>query len=84
MFWGPPRVLADEKCRWSARRWSYQEPIDIDGGTAMWDTVQTSEIHLPHDLSCPRCGHPVHTFLACSDTCACEPTIMPGAVALVA
>jgi hypothetical protein len=50
----------------------------------MWDTVQTSQMHLSHDLPCPDCGHPVHTFLACSDTCDCEPTIMPGTVALVA
>jgi hypothetical protein len=45
----------------------------------MWDTVQTSEQHLSHDLPCPRCGHAVHTFLACSDSCDCAPTAMPGA-----
>jgi len=54
------------------------------GGTAMWDTVQTNEMHLSHDLPCPRCGHAVHTYLACSDTCACEPTALPGSVSLAA
>jgi hypothetical protein len=45
----------------------------------MWDTVQTSTVHLSHDLPCPRCGHAVHTYLACSDACECAPTVMPGA-----
>ncbi len=48
----------------------------------MWDTVQEhtgrSAVHLSHDLPCPRCGHAVHTFLACSDACACTPCGMPG------
>jgi hypothetical protein len=44
----------------------------------MWDTVQPSETHLSHGLPCPRCGHEVHTFLACGEDCACEPVIMPG------
>jgi hypothetical protein len=44
----------------------------------MWDTVQTNELHLSHDLPCPNCGHGVHTYLACSDTCDCPPTVMPG------
>jgi hypothetical protein len=47
----------------------------------MWDTVQTSDMHLSHDLPCPRCGHAVHTFLACRDDCACEPFVMPGSAA---
>jgi hypothetical protein len=50
----------------------------------MWDTVQEhtgrSAVHLSHDLPCSRCGHAVHTFLACSDTCACAPCAMPGDV----
>ena len=46
----------------------------------MWDTVQTNELHLSHDLPCPHCGHAVHSYLACSDTCACVPTVMPGTV----
>ena len=44
----------------------------------MWDTVQTSSQHLSHDLPCPRCGHAVHTYLACSDACSCAPTVLPG------
>ncbi|WP_183407073.1 hypothetical protein [Nocardioides marmorisolisilvae] len=46
----------------------------------MWDTVQTNEVHLSHDLPCGRCGHAMHTFLACSDTCDCVPAAMPGGV----
>ncbi len=48
----------------------------------MWDTADTSSSreHLSHDLPCSRCGHAVHTFLACSDTCDCEPRLMPGTV----
>ena len=50
----------------------------------MWDTVQTNEHHLSHDLPCPRCGHAVHTYLACGDSCACEPVVMPGSPVLAA
>jgi len=50
----------------------------------MWDTVQEhtgrSAVRLSHDLPCARCGHAVHTFLACSDTCTCSPCAMPGEV----
>jgi hypothetical protein len=46
----------------------------------MWDTVQTNDTHLSHDLPCPRCGHALHTFLACGDECPCEPVVMPGSV----
>ena len=49
----------------------------------MWDTVQINDQHLSHDLPCTSCGHAVHTFLACSDTCDCTRNAMPGA-ALVA
>lgn len=44
----------------------------------MWDTVQTDTQHLSHDLPCSGCGHAVHTFLACSDTCDCAQTGLPG------
>lgn len=44
----------------------------------MWDTVQTNEQHLSHDLPCLACGHAAHSFLACSDTCACTATGLPG------
>ena len=50
----------------------------------MWDTVQIVETHLSHDLPCLNCGHPAHTYLACSDSCACLPTLMPGSVSSAA
>ena len=50
----------------------------------MWDTVHTTTQHLSHDLPCTRCGHAAHTYLACSDTCACVPPAMPGTVPLAA
>ena len=54
-------------------------------GTAMWDTVQTNDQqHLSHDLPCPACGHAVHTYLPCDDSCDCPPTVMPGSVVTVA
>jgi hypothetical protein len=63
-------VLLDEYC----------EPAhETEGGTTMWDTVDTTTTHLSHDLPCPRCGHGLHTFLACGDDCACEPVVIPGA-----
>ena len=31
------------------------------------------------DPPCVRCGHAAHPYLDCGDTCACEPTLMPGA-----
>ena len=36
------------------------------------------------DQPCARCGHAVHTYLACSDTCSCTPIPLPGAVRLAA
>ncbi len=50
----------------------------------MWDTTETTEIHLSHDLPCPGCGHAVHTYLACSDSCDCPPCVLPGAVLVAA
>jgi hypothetical protein len=44
----------------------------------MWDTVQTNEQHISHDMPCPRCGHALHTFLGCDDECGCLPALMPG------
>ena len=49
----------------------------------MWDTVQVNDVHLSHDMPCPRCGHDVHPFLTCGSDCACEPMGMPGAQATV-
>jgi hypothetical protein len=37
----------------------------------MWDTVETTSVHLSHDLPCSGCGHALHTYLPCSDTCDC-------------
>jgi hypothetical protein len=45
----------------------------------MWDTVQTSDTHLSHDLPCLRCGHAAHTFLSCGEGCECQSVSMPGA-----
>lgn len=54
----------------------------------MWDTSENTDaatgLHLSHDLPCPRCRHAAHTVLACSDTCDCPPTVMPGSVPLAA
>ena len=47
----------------------------------MWDTVQTNELHLSRDLPCLHCGHAVHTFLPCSDSCDCAQTAIPGTLA---
>ena len=53
----------------------------------MWDTVVHTPgaygvtEHLSHDLLCAVCGHAVHTFLPCSDDCACPPVMMPGGLA---
>ncbi|WP_164519500.1 hypothetical protein [Nocardioides ferulae] len=46
----------------------------------MWDTVQSSDHPLSHDMPCPRCGHARHTFLACSDRCDCQPVDVPDRV----
>jgi hypothetical protein len=50
----------------------------------MWDTVQTNESHLSHDLPCMRCGHAFHTYLSCGDGCDCQPAVMPGDSRLLA
>ncbi|WP_188111337.1 hypothetical protein [Nocardioides antri] len=47
----------------------------------MWITDEsTSTQHLSHDLPCHGCGHAVHTYLPCSDTCACPVNALPGTV----
>lgn len=50
----------------------------------MWDTVETStgpgSVHLSHDIPCVDCGHARHTYLPCSDTCACAHDRMLSAV----
>ena len=47
----------------------------------MWDTVQHtpgSRAQLSHDMPCVRCGHAPHTFLACDESCGCQPVAVPG------
>ena len=44
----------------------------------MWDTVLDQGSHLSHDAPCVRCGHAMHTFLPCSDTCDCRPPVGLG------
>lgn len=47
----------------------------------MWDTVaelphdvqSEGPRYLSHDLPCVLCGHAAHSFLPCSDRCACTP-----------
>ncbi len=39
----------------------------------MYDTVYVPSVHISHDRPCPQCSHAMHTYLACSDTCACQP-----------
>jgi hypothetical protein len=56
------------------------QALHVKEGSTMWDTGQTDDVHLSHDLPCPRCGHAVHTYLACSDTCDCVRTVLPGTV----
>jgi hypothetical protein len=54
------------------------------GGQIMWDTVSDNDLHLSHDLPCPRCGHAMHTFLVCDERCDCAPCEMPGSSLLSA
>ncbi|HET7069648.1 MAG TPA: hypothetical protein VFI40_02395 [Nocardioides sp.] len=49
----------------------------------MWDTVQSSDLHLSHDLPCTQCGHASHSYLPCSDTCDCVASVMPGSLSTV-
>lgn len=49
-----------------------------------WTSTRTSRQHLSHDLPCPACGHAVHTYLACSDSCGCGLTVLPGSVSFAA
>ena len=51
----------------------------------MWNTTQTNQQqHLTHDLPCSGCGHAVHTYLPCSDTCVCQVTSLPGMLPIAA
>jgi len=46
----------------------------------MDDVTRHGEGPLPHDPSCPRCGHPLHTYLPCGGRCDCPPTTLPATV----
>ena len=50
----------------------------------MWTSTTENQQNLSRDLPCPACGHAVHTFLPCSDSCGCAPTVMPGSISLAA
>src|SRR5690242_7876750 len=61
-----------------------QRRSDREGSRSMWDTAETSDEAarlVTHDMPCQRCGHAVHTFLECSDTCSCVSAAMPGLLA---
>ncbi len=62
------------------RSFTYESNTDQHrkGVDPMWDTLTIERPILTHDLPCLRCGHAVHTFLACSDSCSCAPCVMPG------
>ena len=62
----------------------HAERPETERSAAMWDTPETSEVHLSHDPPCARCGHARHTYLACSDHCDCAPLPAPGSRVLVA
>lgn len=44
----------------------------------MWSTPTGHG--LSHDRPCSNCGHAAHSYLPCSDTCACVPPSTPGGV----
>ncbi len=39
----------------------------------MYDSADHPPSRISHDRPCARCGHPMHTYLACSETCRCQP-----------
>lgn len=44
----------------------------------MWDVVEPmTAAPLCHDRPCQSCGHAVHTYLPCSDSCDCRPAFRP-------
>ncbi|WP_203335473.1 hypothetical protein [Nocardioides limicola] len=44
----------------------------------MWETTEVGLSGVTHDLPCLGCGHPPHTYYACSESCDCVPPPMPG------
>lgn len=64
------------------RPWPVLFLREVDGTAdeegAMWDTAEATQmVHLSHAVPCTRCGHEAHQFLACSDTCTCDPPALP-------
>jgi hypothetical protein len=46
----------------------------------MWESTEGNNTPLSHDMPCPQCGHAIHTYLPCSDSCDCVPVwLMAGA-----
>jgi len=41
----------------------------------MWDNVDEQHTLLTRDRPCPECGHAMHTYLPCSDSCSCRPAL---------
>jgi hypothetical protein len=70
--------LAMSSSRWVGLHLHGDEADRRKEVSQMWDTVETTTMVLSHDLPCPRCGHGMHTFLACGDGCECGPVVMPG------
>ena len=42
------------------------------------ESTTTARAPLSHDMPCVRCGHALHVYLACDESCACGPQAMPG------
>ncbi|WP_248580549.1 hypothetical protein [Nocardioides sp. InS609-2] len=46
--------------------------------TADTSNGATRTRHLSHDRPCYSCGHAMHSYLPCSDSCTCTPQLAPG------
>jgi hypothetical protein len=64
--------------------WTIDQTQTGQTRTGQTRTGQQTSQHLTHDLPCSGCGHAVHTYLPCSDTCACAVTSLPGMLPLAA
>jgi len=49
--------------------------------TAQAHAFKATHTPVPHDMSCARCQHGLHVYLACGDGCQCSPQTMPGTAA---
>lgn len=56
-------------------------PQTIAWPTAQTETVNATRAPIPHDMSCARCDHGLHVYLACGEGCQCGPQAMPGTAA---